>query len=50
MDERTVLKCILMKKGCESVEWIHLAQDRDQWMSRDHGNVPSSSIKGLGIS
>jgi len=32
----------------ESVEWIHLPRDRDQWRAdfREHGNEPSGSIKG----
>jgi hypothetical protein len=29
----------------EGVEWIHLAQDRDQWQTCEHGNEPSVSIK-----
>jgi len=32
-----------VKIGWEGVEWIHLAQDRDQW--REHGNAPLNSIK-----
>jgi hypothetical protein len=32
--------------GCESLNWIHLAQDRDQWVDCcEHGNEPSGSIK-----
>jgi len=30
----------------EGVDWIHLAQDRDQWWVLEHGNEPSGSIKG----
>jgi hypothetical protein len=30
--------------GCESVDWIHLAQDRDG--SQEYGNEPSYFIKG----
>jgi hypothetical protein len=33
----------LREIGCEGVEWMHLAQDRDQWR---HGNEPLGSIKG----
>jgi hypothetical protein len=30
----------------ESTEWIHLAQDRDQWQAlAEHSNEPLSSIK-----
>jgi hypothetical protein len=28
--DRIILKWIL-EKGCDNVDWIHLAQDRDQW-------------------
>jgi hypothetical protein len=32
--------------GWGGVDWIHLAQDRDQWGGfREHGNEPSASIK-----
>jgi hypothetical protein len=31
--------------GCDNVEWIDLAQNRDQWRALEHGNEPSSSIK-----
>jgi hypothetical protein len=31
---------------CEGVDWIHLAQDRDQWRALEHGNETSGSIKG----
>jgi hypothetical protein len=27
------------------MDWIDLAQERDQWRACDHGNEPSSSIK-----
>jgi hypothetical protein len=29
VDGRTILKWILIDLGCENVDWIHLAQDRD---------------------
>jgi hypothetical protein len=33
--------------GWEGVDWIHLAQDRDQWrVSFEHGNETSGPIKG----
>jgi hypothetical protein len=28
------------------MDWIHLAQDRDQWWTLVHSNGPSGSIKG----
>jgi len=31
----------------EGVDWMHLAQDRDQWRAvYEHGNEHSGSIKG----
>jgi hypothetical protein len=36
----------LKEIGWESVDWIYLAQDRDQWLDFcEHGNEPSGSIK-----
>jgi hypothetical protein len=29
VDERMILNWILVKSGLESVDWIHLTQDRD---------------------
>jgi hypothetical protein len=37
----------LNEMGCEKVDWIHLAQDMDQWETCDHNNEPSGSIKCL---
>jgi hypothetical protein len=34
-----------MEIGWDGIVWIDLAQDRDQWMARAHGNEPSGSIK-----
>jgi hypothetical protein len=31
VDERILLKCVLRKLGGRGVEWIHLAQDKEQW-------------------
>jgi hypothetical protein len=31
----------LTERGWEGVEWIHLAQDRDQWQILLHNNEPS---------
>jgi hypothetical protein len=31
VDGKIQLKLILKETGCETVDWIHLAQDRDQW-------------------
>jgi hypothetical protein len=36
----------LRETGWEDVDWIHLAQDRDQWEACERGNEPSGSIKG----
>jgi hypothetical protein len=41
----------LREIGCEGVDWIHLAQDRDQWLgSCEHSNEPSGSMERRGIS
>jgi hypothetical protein len=40
----------LREIGWEYVNWIHLAQDRDQWRTRvKKGNEHSHSIKGGGF-
>jgi hypothetical protein len=32
--------------GWDNMDWIHLAEDGDQWRAFwEHGNEPSSSIK-----
>jgi hypothetical protein len=37
----------LKEIGWEGVDWLHLAQDRDQWLAvGEHGNEPSGSIQG----
>jgi hypothetical protein len=37
----------LSEIGWGGMDWIHLAQDRSQWLSScEHGNEPSGSIKG----
>jgi hypothetical protein len=37
----------LMEIGREGVDWIHLAQHRNQWrVLSESGNEPSGSIKG----
>jgi hypothetical protein len=28
------------------VDWMHLAQDKDEWGSLVHGNEPSGSVDG----
>jgi hypothetical protein len=33
VDEKIILDWILWKTGWEGVDWIHLAQDRDQWQA-----------------
>jgi hypothetical protein len=41
----------LREIGWDGVDWIELAQDRDQWRgSYEHGDEPSGSLKLLGIS
>jgi len=30
----------------EDVNWIHLAQDRDQWRALEQGTEPSVTIQG----
>jgi hypothetical protein len=32
-NERIILKGVLKEIGCEDVDWLHLAQDRDQWQA-----------------
>jgi hypothetical protein len=39
------IKMDLRQIGWGGVDWIDLAQDRDQWRSWEHGNEPSGSIK-----
>jgi hypothetical protein len=40
------IKMDLRKIGWGDIDWIDLAQDRDQWEgSCEHGNEPSGSIK-----
>jgi hypothetical protein len=31
VDRRMILKCTLKKRGWESVDWIHVAREREQW-------------------
>jgi hypothetical protein len=31
VDGRIILEWILVKKGWEGVDWIHLVQDKEQW-------------------
>jgi hypothetical protein len=42
------IKMDLREIGLDGMDWIDLAQDRDQWMALEHGNDPSGSIKFLG--
>jgi hypothetical protein len=35
----------LREIGWGGMDWIHLAQDRDQWRPCEHDNEPSGSIK-----
>jgi hypothetical protein len=39
------IKMDLRQTGWGSMDWIHLAQDRDQWCFCDHSNELSGSIK-----
>jgi hypothetical protein len=39
------IKMDLRELGCSGVDWIHLAQDRDQWTTLVNNNRPSGSIK-----
>jgi hypothetical protein len=38
IDEMAVLKWIL-KNGCEGVDWILVAQDRDKWQALMHYRI-----------
>jgi hypothetical protein len=40
------MKIVHKKTGREGVEWIHVAQDGDQWWTCEHSNEPLGSIKG----
>jgi len=33
----------LREIGWEGVNWMHLAQDGEQWYAHDHGNEPLGS-------
>jgi hypothetical protein len=40
----------LREIGWDGMDWIELAQDRDQWRgSCEHGDEPSGSLKLLGF-
>jgi hypothetical protein len=38
------IKMDLEEIGWDGMDWIDLHQDRDQWMTYEHGNEPSSSV------
>jgi hypothetical protein len=42
---RTILRWFLKEMECKCVNWLHLAQDREQVICCEHGNEPSCSIK-----
>jgi hypothetical protein len=46
IDGRNNIRIDLKETGWECVAWLHLAQDRDQLHTCEHGNEPSGSIKG----
>jgi hypothetical protein len=39
------MKMYLREIGWEGVDWIHLAQDTDQWQTCKHDNEPLGSTK-----
>jgi hypothetical protein len=39
------IKMDLRERGWDCVDWIHMAQDRDQWWALEHGIEPSGSRK-----
>jgi hypothetical protein len=39
------VKMDLQEVGCEDMEWIDVAQDRDRWRALECDNKPSGSIK-----
>jgi hypothetical protein len=45
------IKMYLKEIGWDGVDWIELAQGRDQWRALyEHGDEPPGSLKLLGIS
>jgi hypothetical protein len=41
------IKMNLRKVAWEGVDWIHLAENRDQWRAFYHGKESSGSMKGV---
>jgi hypothetical protein len=39
------IKMYVQEIDSEGVEWINLAQGRDQWQTCEYDNEPSSSVK-----
>jgi len=39
------IKTDLQKEGCEGMDWIDLAKDRDKCQALEHGNETLGSIK-----
>jgi hypothetical protein len=35
-----------MVEGWKGVDWTHLAQNREEWQTFEHGNEPFASEKG----
>jgi hypothetical protein len=50
VDGKLILECIVRKIGWEVVDWITLAEVRDQWRGPcEHSNEPADSIKDRGF-
>jgi hypothetical protein len=46
LEVNATMNCSVFRHvGRNSIYWAHLAQNRDQWRAREHGNEPTGSLK-----